>query len=149
MASMKSSFYWNDKLHFDLEIRDHKLKVDGPVEAGGQNNGPTPKELALTGIAGCSAMDVISILTKMRQPVSDFKVHITSDMTTEHPKIFKDIWVVFEIFGEGVDEDRVHRAVELSMTQYCGVSAMIAKSVDINYKVFINDKETKIGKAEF
>ena len=116
---------------------NHWITVDGPEEFGGSNAGVRPKELVLIVLAGCTSSDVVSILKKKRVILDDFEVNIFAEMSEEHPKVYTNINLEFVFYGEDINEKDVERAIELSQTKYCSVSAMLNKSVEINhtYKV--------------
>ena len=112
---------------------NHWITVDGPEEFNGCNAGVRPKELVLIALAGCTSSDVVSILQKKRVILDDFEVNISADMSDEHPKIYTKINLEFVFYGEDINEKDVERAIEISQTNYCSVSAMLSKSVEINH----------------
>ena len=97
--------------------------------------GPGPKSLLLSGLSGCTGIDVVDILKKMRVEFSDFSIEAEAEQTEEHPKVFKDIFVVYTIKTDPANEDKVKKAIELSIDKYCGVSAMLKKNSTIHYKL--------------
>jgi len=107
------------------------IPMDGPADFGGSDSGVRPIELLLIGLGGCTSMDVISMLKKMRQPVTNFEVDITAERGEEHPKVFTEIHIHYIIHGSGIAKDKVERAIELSETKYCGVSAMLRETAKI------------------
>ncbi len=107
------------------------------AEFGGDNDGLRPIELVLVGLAGCTAMDVISILQKKRQEVTAFEVSAHADRATEHPKVFTHVVLEFVVTGKEIDRAAVERAVELSSTKYCSAQAMLIKAVEIEHKITI------------
>ena len=100
-----------------------------------RKEGPGPKSLLLSGLAGCSAIDVVEILKKQRVQFSDFTVDVEAEITTHHPKVFKDIFVLYSIRTEPSNESKVRKAIDLSLEKYCGVSAMLKKNSAIHYKL--------------
>jgi putative redox protein len=102
---------------------------------GNRKEGPNPKALLLSAIAACSGIDVVDILEKMRISFSDLTIDVETEQTTEHPRVFKDIWVYYKIRTSEENEDKVKKAIELSLEKYCGVSAMLRKNSTINYKL--------------
>ena len=120
---------------------NHWVPMDGPEEFGGSDAGTRPKELLLLSLAGCTGSDVISILNKMREPVKRFEVDIEAEMTDEHPKVYSKIEVIYKLWGDGIKESNLKRAIELSETRYCGVSAMLRGSVEITNRYEINGEE--------
>ena len=114
--------------------RGHDLEMDTYEQSGGDDSAQTPKEAVLSGLAGCTAMDIVGILRKMRIDVDSMRIEVEADQTDEHPKVFKNIKMKY-IFSKGADPEKVERAVKLSQEQYCGVSAMIKKSADLTYEI--------------
>ena len=108
------------------------------AEFGGNEDGFRPMELMLIGMAGCTAMDVISILAKKRQVVDSFQVKVHADRSSEHPKVFTDIVVEYIFSGADLEEAAAQRAVELSETKYCSGIAMLRKNSPIHTKITIN-----------
>jgi putative redox protein len=109
----------------------HGLVIDGPVEHGGRNLGPSPMELVLLGTGGCTAFDVLDILKKSRQAVTDCWVELDAERAAEPPRVFTKITMRFVVTGRGLSRTAVERAVELSAEKYCSASIMLAKSAEI------------------
>lgn len=109
----------------------HQMTMDATAADGGQNQGPTPMELILMGTAGCTAMDVISILRKKRQDVTAYQVHIHGTRAPTHPMVFTAITIEHMVSGHHISEEAVTRAIELSVTKYCGAHAMLSKTAAI------------------
>lgn len=109
----------------------HEIVIDTSTEGGGQNQGPSPMELLLMGTAGCTAMDVISILRKKRQKVTAYQVRIHGARAETHPKVFTDITIEHIVTGHAVDEAALAHAIELSNTKYCSAHAMMSKTAHI------------------
>ncbi len=107
-------------------VLDHVL----PGEEG-RETGPRPMELLLIGLAGCTAMDVVSILQKKRQPFTGLEVKVTAERAADHPKVYTQIHLEFIVKGKGVDPRAVERSIELSQTKYCSASAMLGKTAEI------------------
>jgi len=120
---------------------NHWITVDGPEQFGGSNAGISPKELLLISLAGCTASDVISILQKKRVKLDDFEINISAEMTNEHPKVFTKIDLEYIFYGENIAEKDVERSIELSLTKYCGVTAMLEKAMEINHTYKIVNPE--------
>ncbi len=118
-------------LAFDISFASgHKITVDGAEEFGGQNLGPLPMQLLLASLAGCTGMDVISILRKMRQPVEEYHIEVTAEQAEDHPKVFTNITIKHIVTGK-IDEKRLAHAIELSDTKYCPASAMLRSVAQI------------------
>lgn len=112
---------------------NHWVVMDGPEELDGSNAGARPKELVLLALGGCTASDVLSILKKKRASVDDFEVRLTAEQSEEHPQVFTRIHVEYVIRGERINTRDVERAIELSETKYCAVTAMLRSSVVITH----------------
>ena len=102
---------------------------------GDRKEGPNPKALLLSAVAACSGIDVVDILQKMRMEFSDLIIDVETEQTTEHPRVFKDIWITYKIRTAPGNEDKVRKAIDLSLEKYCGVSAMLRKNSPIHYKL--------------
>ncbi len=112
---------------------NHWITEDGPENFGGSDAGIRPKELLLLNLAGCTASDVVSILQKKRVKLDDFEINISAEMTEEHPKVFTKIDLEYVFYGDNIAEKDVERAIDLSQTTYCGVTAMLEKVLTINH----------------
>ncbi len=134
---MKSTVKHEGGMAFSVELAGHHFMIDAHAAVGGQDKGPPPKFLLLPALGGCTAMDVISILRKMRQEPSSFRVELESDTADHHPKILKDLKLKLYLEGE-LDPARVRRALELSRDRYCGVSAMLKATAEIEYQIILN-----------
>lgn len=108
---------------------------------GGDNDGFRPIELIAIGLAGCTAMDVISILIKKRQNVTNFEVHVQAERAEEHPKVFTHVLIKYIVEGKNIDKTAVERAIELSTTKYCPSHAMLKMAVDIDHMHEIIEKK--------
>lgn len=127
---------WQGDMAFKAEVGGHEIMLDADEAVGGHDQGPTPKPLTLVSLAGCTGMDVISILRKMREPVSWFNVRVQSDLTGEHPKTYTNIKIIYEFkAADGLKDENVRKAILLSQDRYCGVSAMIKKATPIDFEV--------------
>lgn len=127
---------------------NHWVIMDGPDTFGGSNAGSRPKELLLFALAGCTASDVVPILRKKRIPLTGFDMHVTGTEADEHPRVFTDIHLEYIFYGEGIDPQDVERAIELSSTKYCSVSAMLRQSVKITHSYRIEHSVNASSPAE-
>ena len=118
-------------MHFVGEIDGFRIDTDAKEEAGGVGAGPDPLRFLLLGLAGCTAMDVISILRKKRQQVSALAVEVHGKRVDAHPKVYDHIEVIYRVEGKEVDAKALERAIELSETRYCPVMAMVSKTAEI------------------
>ncbi len=112
---------------------NHWVMMDGPGSFGGNDAGIRPKELVLLALAGCTGSDVVSILGKKRVPLDGFEIEVTAEQQDEHPQVFTRIHLDFVFHGDGIRPADVERAIELSETKYCSVSAMLRASVPITH----------------
>jgi putative redox protein len=115
----------------------HWVMMDTKAEVGGNDGASTPKELVLMALAGCTSMDVISILKKKKSPVMGYECMVNGIERDEHPKIFTDIHVEYIFYGDGIKLEDVERAIDLSVTKYCSVSAILSASAKLthSYKI--------------
>ena len=139
MATVKARVVHIEGVTFNgITNSNHWVPMDGPKEFGGSDAGIRPKELLLLSLAGCTGSDVASILGKMREPVNKFEVHIEAEMAEEHPKVYTEIKIIFKVWGEGIKEANLEKAIQLSSEKYCAVSAMLRPSVKISESYQIN-----------
>ena len=130
----KINTVWKDKMAFNSQLGNHMVRMDTTPEMG-DDSGPSPKQLVLAGLAGCTGMDVVSLLKKMRVDYTGFEIDIETELTEEHPKVFSEITMVYRVFGKDLDEKKVEKAITLSQDRYCGVSAMLKKNSAVNYRI--------------
>lgn len=129
---------WAGKMKFDTEVNGHHIILDAAEDVGGENAGPRPKALMLSALAGCTGMDVISILKKMKVEPENFNIKIEADLTDEHPKVYSKVHIIYEFKGKNLEIEKLQKAIELSQEKYCGVSAMYRKAMDVSYEIVIN-----------
>ncbi len=131
---MKARVKWLDNMSFVGESGSgHSIVMDGAPESGGRNLAARPMEMVLMGMGGCTAFDVVAILKKARQPISDCIVELSAERAEEIPKIFTKIHVHYLVKGRGLSEKQVEKAVNLTADKYCSVSIMLAKSAEITH----------------
>ncbi len=131
---MKSRIKWIENVSFMGETDSgHAVIMDGSADHGGRNLGPRPMEMLLLGLGGCTTFDVLMILKKSRQAVTDCEVEITSERANEEPKVFSKIHVHFIVSGKDLKEKQVERAVHLSAEKYCSASIMLGKTAEITH----------------
>ena len=129
---MNAKVTWGGRLTFTgTASTGFTVPLGADPSVGGDNDGFRPMEMFAIGIAGCTAMDVISILLKKRQDVTDFEVYVQAEQASEHPRVFTDVQIEYIVTGHGVDEKAIKRAIELSETKYCPAQGMLAKVVPI------------------
>jgi len=112
---------------------NHWVLMDGPENFLGSNAAPRPKELLLFALGGCTSSDVIPILKKKKVPLQGYEVRLTGNVREEHPQVFTDIHMEYVFYGDGINSADVERAIELSITKYCSVTAMLRDSVKITH----------------
>lgn len=149
---MKATLNWKDTMSFEGSVRNHSFTLD-TASLGGKDLGPSPKEMLIATILGCSGMDVVGLLKKFRIPLRSFKLIGNAEARETHPKIFPQIDIVFdlqvELTNREVELPKIIESVELSLTKYCGVSAMIAPTSPIFYSVIVNGEIEGRGEAKF
>ncbi len=134
MATMTSTVRWTSGMQFVGETGSgHSLVMDGAPQVGGRNTGMRPMEMVLLAAGGCTAMDVVFILNRARQPLEDCWIEAEGNRVEEIPKVFDKIHLHYVIVGDGLDEKQVKRAVEMSADKYCSVSHMLKAAVEVSY----------------
>ena len=142
---MNASVNWHGKLTFTGSAdTGFTVPLGASPTVGGDNDGFRPLELMAVSLAGCTAMDVISILQKKRQQISDFRVEVNTDQAENHPKVFTQAVIEYHVFGNEVDEKAVGRALELSATRYCPAQAMLDPVFPITLRYFIYDENGEL-----
>lgn len=121
----------------------HRVVMDAAKEHGGSDAGPRPMELLLAGLAGCTAMDVLTVLRKKRQPVTGLEVYVRGEQAVEHPKKFTDITVEYVVVGNDISPEAVERAIALSEEQYCSVAATLRGGAHITSTYRIEPMEVQ------
>ena len=129
-----TSTKWTGKMAFDSQIDDHSIRIDAKAPLG-DNSGPSPKKLLLSSLAGCTGVDVVSLLNKMKVPFTGFEIDVEADLTDEHPKVYSEIRIIYRVYGKDLKKSKVEKAVNLSKEKYCGVSAMLGKGSKIVYSI--------------
>lgn len=128
---------WIGDMAFETEVNKHKIILDANPEVGGKNLGPRPKPLMMVALAGCTAMDVVSILKKMRVNIEGFNVRVEGELTEQHPKHFVSMHIIYEFKGKDLPVDKIKKAIEMSQETYCGVSASYRKAMQLSYEIKI------------
>lgn len=131
------SMGWKEAMSFETTLNGHKIILDADEAVGGTDKGPRPKALLLVSLAGCTAMDVISILGKMRVQPEAFRVETDGELTEEHPKYYHKLHLRYVFKGKDLPMDKLEKAVSLSQERYCGVSAMLSKAATITHEIVI------------
>lgn len=123
---------WKGAHRFTSRLDNHTIEIDGS-----RKEGFGPKALLLSAIAGCSGIDIVDILLKMRVSFSDLEISTRADQTEEHPRVYKDIYITYRLHTDPANEEKVRKAIDLSLEKYCGVSAMLRKNAPIHYTLEI------------
>ena len=134
----KSVLSWNGDMSFDVELQGHRFSVDSSEEFGGKNRGPRPKSLLLAGLGGCTGMDVVSLLKKMKMPFDALSLEVEGETAAEHPRPYTSITIKYIFKGAKLDPDKINKAIALSLEKYCGVYAMLSKTARISHQVILN-----------
>lgn len=138
-SSMKQSIEtaWKGKMKFEAVLDGHTIVVDAPVEGGGEDLGPRPKKLMMLALAGCTGMDVVSLLNKMRVEFDDFNITVDANVTDEHPKHYDAMHIIYRFKGKNLPMDKLQKVVEMSQEKYCGVSAAYKKGMNVTWEIVV------------
>ncbi|WP_452225359.1 OsmC family protein [Lacinutrix chionoecetis] len=138
--SHKVITHWKGNLQFESDNPSGKtVLIDTAPENGGHNSGLSPKAMMLSALAGCSGLDVVSILDKMKVKISDFRMDTTGELTEEHPKYYHTVAVAYHFYGKDLDEAKIKKAVDLSIDKYCGVMEMFRKFATVTTTIHFHD----------
>mgnify|MGYP000011377369 FL=1 len=138
MASNTITTVWKENMVFESDNPSGEtLFMDAPDE-GIENKGLRPKALMLSSLAGCSGLDVVSLLKKMRAEVNDFKMVVHGELTEEHPKYYHKVVIEYHFYGSDLQEDKINKAVKLSVDQYCGVMEMFRQFAKVTTEVYLH-----------
>ncbi|MEN8827732.1 MAG: OsmC family protein [Flavobacteriales bacterium] len=129
---------WKSEMTYEVETVGGKLTLDATPDENGKARGMTPKYLMLVSLAGCTSMDVTSLLEKMRAQVTDFKIEVEGNLTEEHPKYYDKVKMIYKFKGEDLQKDKIEKAVKLSVDRYCGVYEMFRQFADVSYEIQYN-----------
>lgn len=138
MAHKESvSTRWIENMAFESEVNGHKLIIDAGPVSGGEDRGPRPKLLMLSALGGCTAMDVVAMLKKMRVNIDGLNVIVEGDLTEDYPKHFFKMHVIYEFKGKDLPLDKLQKVIDLSSEKYCGVSAVYRKTMELTSEIRI------------
>ena len=132
---------WLEGMAFESEVNGHKIVLDAVESVGGKDRGPRPKPLMLLALAGCTGMDVVSILKKMRVVLDNFSVEVEANLTEEHPKQYDEMKVIYKFWGKDLHMEKLEKAVNLSDERYCGVSAVYKKALKMSHEIQVNPEK--------
>lgn len=120
---------------FDSKIESHSVLTDAPVSVGGDDSAASPKMLMMASLAGCTGIDVIEILKKMRLEIDDLLITVEAELTEELPSVYKSMHIIYEFAGQDLPLKKLERAIQLSQEQYCGVSLMYKRIMEITWEI--------------
>src|SRR5215211_8159715 len=141
---MKAAVEWKENMTFiGMPDSGFPVQMDADSSFGGSNQGVRPMEMVALGLAGCTAMDVISILRKKRQQITQFEVRVNAPRSAEHPKVFTKAQITYVVVGTNIDEMALLRSIELSMTKYCPVQVMLSQAfpMQLHYEIYEEDPD--------
>ena len=139
MSTNTVTTIWTENMQFKSDNPSgHELHIDAGEEFGGNSAGMRPKALMLSSLAGCSGLDVVALLNKMRVEIDKFKIVVKGELTDEHPKFYHKVKVDYHFTGNNLAEDKIEKAVSLSVEKYCGVMEMFRQFAKIETEIFIN-----------
>jgi putative redox protein len=137
MTKLSTEITWTSGMAFRADVDGHAIMMDAGEQVGGQNLGARPKPLLLASLGGCTGMDIISILKKMRITPDHFAMKVEGEVTEEHPKQYSKIHITYEFRGKDLPMEQLKKAVDLSQDKYCGISATLSKAVEITTEIRI------------
>ncbi len=141
MATNTVTTVWKENMLFESDNPSgHSVLIDTSPEHGGENKGLGPKAMMLSSLAGCSGLDVVSVLKKMRAEVDDFKMVVHGELTDEHPKYYHKVTVEYHFYGTDLKEDKINKAINLSIDQYCGVMEMFRQFANVKTEVYLHEQ---------
>ena len=130
---------WKGDLTFQAEIGNHKLIMDAPEQSGGKDLGPGTKKLQLAALSGCTGMDIVSILKKMRVEFAGVDVEVQGELTEEHPIQYKNMHIIYTFTGKDLPMQKLEKAVKMSEETYCGVGALYKKAIEVTSEIVVNE----------
>ena len=133
------SISWKNGMAFEADVNGHKIMLDAGEQNGGKDLGPRPKPLMLVALAGCTAMDVVSILAKMRVVPDNFEVKVEGEQSEEQPVHYISMHIIYEFWGKDLPLEKLEKAISLSQERYCGVSAVYSKVMPVTYEMVVHD----------
>lgn len=125
---------------FEADVSGHKILMDAPASGGGQNLGPGPKRLQLVALSGCTGMDVVSILQKMRVNFKSVDIEVQGEVSDVDPKHYTHMHVIYTFTGKNLPIEKLHKAVRMSEETYCGVEALYRKAIEVTSEIIVRDE---------
>ena len=134
---------WLGNMLFNADTLGGTFKIDAAKESGGEGKGVRPKALMLTSLAGCTGMDIVSLLKKMRAEVDHLEIDVAGELSDEHPKIYNKVSLEYRFYGKDFKKDKIEKAVQLSAEKYCGVMEMFRQFAEISTTLkYIDNKSS-------
>ncbi len=131
---------WKGNMQFVSKSNEGEINLDASPESGGNNEGLRPKSLMLSSLAGCTGMDITSLIKKMRLNVADMKIEAKAELTNEHPKIYKSTHLVYTFKGDQLEKDKLKKIVDLSIEKYCGVYEMFRAFSEMSFEIIFDEQ---------
>jgi putative redox protein len=128
---------WISDMAFEADVDGHKIMMDASTESGGHDAGSSPKKLMLVALSGCTGMDVVSVLKKMRVEIEKCSIEVQGDVAEEHPKRYTKMHVIYTFTGKNLPLDKIRKAVSLSEETYCGVEALYKLAIEVTSEIKI------------
>lgn len=128
---------WKGQMKFEANLDGHSIVIDAAPEGGGEDAGPRPKKLMMLALAGCTGMDVVSLLKKMRVEFDDLSILVDANVTDEHPKHYDSMHITYRFKGKNLPMDKLEKVVDMSQEKYCGVSAAYKKAMDVTWEIVV------------
>ncbi len=136
---------WKGKMKFSAtDESGHTITMDAPIQAGGENTAPSPLTLILMSVAGCTGIDIVSILGKMKQEIEWFNIQVEGQRADDHPKVYTNVNLIYQFKGKNVAPEKVERAIKLSADKYCSAMHIVNKTAQINILYEINGQTYKL-----
>ena len=126
---------WIGDMAFEADVNGHKIIMDATVEGGGHDSGPSPKKLQLVALSGCTGMDVVTILKKMRVDIEKCSIEVQGDVAESYPQYYTKMHVIYEFTGKNLPMEKLEKAVNMSQETYCGVSALYQKAIEVTTEI--------------
>lgn len=133
----KVTIQHRENMSFNVKVNGHDMILDSSMEFGGSNAGPRPKSLMLVALAGCTGMDVVSLLNKMRVQFDELKIEVEGNITEDHPRHFDHMHIKYIVRGKEIPVEKVNNAISLSQDKYCGVSFSYRMAMKITHELII------------
>ena len=128
---------WKGDMAFEADVNGHKVTMDANLDGGGHNLGSSPKKLLLVALSGCTGMDVVTILKKMRVDIEKFSLEVQGDVADEHPKRYTKMHVIYKFTGKNLPLDKIEKAIKMSEDTYCGVEALFKMAIAVTSEIKI------------